>query len=140
MLPTSPTQKPKLKFLIVSRTGYTTNVLGVENHCRFKHISTVPQSYYEVEVVPCLPLLRVKTSLPQALSTLSLDPNDSKTNTSAAVSLFQGERYLTWPSGLQYHTGLWGLDGSRFITACMGLLVMAYSITQVYGDWMEAVS
>ncbi|XP_022104495.1 trafficking protein particle complex subunit 9-like isoform X2 [Acanthaster planci] len=76
---------------ILTIVGYTTNVLGVENHCRFKHISTVPQSYYEVAVVPALPLLRVKTSLPQAVSTLSLDPAESKTNTSAAVSLFQGE-------------------------------------------------
>ncbi|XP_038052188.1 trafficking protein particle complex subunit 9-like isoform X2 [Patiria miniata] len=76
---------------ILTIVGYTTNVLGVESHCRFKHIPTVPQSYYEVEVVPALPLLRVKTSLPQAVSTLSLDPAESKANTSAAVSLFQGE-------------------------------------------------
>ncbi|XP_071804005.1 trafficking protein particle complex subunit 9-like [Asterias amurensis] len=78
---------------VLTIVGYTTNVLGVESHCRFKHIKTIPQNFYEVEVVPALPLLRVKTSLPQAVSILSLDPSDSKTNTSAALSLYTGESF-----------------------------------------------
>ena len=84
--------KPKGSGLL-TLTGYTTNVLGVESHCRLLHVRDISEPYYQVKVAPALPLLKISTSLPKAASKLSLDPMDKQANMSAAVSLLAGERY-----------------------------------------------
>nr|XP_054752929.1 trafficking protein particle complex subunit 9-like isoform X1 [Lytechinus pictus] len=82
--------KPKGSGLLTI-TGYTTIVLGVESHCRLAHVPDVTEPFYQVKVAPALPLLKISTSLPKAASRLSLDPSEKQASTSAAVSLLTGE-------------------------------------------------
>ncbi|XP_071494915.1 trafficking protein particle complex subunit 9-like [Diadema antillarum] len=82
--------KPKGAGLLTI-TGYTTNVLGVESHCRLAHVPGVSEPFYQVKVAPALPLLKISTSLPKAASRLTLDPSDKQASMSAAVSLLAGE-------------------------------------------------
>ncbi|XP_071952255.1 trafficking protein particle complex subunit 9-like [Antedon mediterranea] len=72
-------------------TGYTTHVMGVKSNCRLPLIPSIKEPYYEVEVVPSLPRLKVTTSLPKAASTLSLKPETKKVSVASSVSLLEGE-------------------------------------------------
>jgi hypothetical protein len=69
--------------------GYSTHTLGVKSNCRLRHMNGFPP-HYEVEVVPSLPLLEVKTSLPQSASFSSFHDYENVV-TSASVSLHHGE-------------------------------------------------
>ncbi|XP_008196943.1 protein brunelleschi [Tribolium castaneum] len=69
--------------------GYSTHTLGVKSNCRLRHMNGFPP-HYEVEIVPSLPLLEVKTSLPQSASFSSFHDYENVV-TSASVSLHHGE-------------------------------------------------
>lgn len=69
--------------------GYSTHTVGVKSNCRLRHMHGFPP-HYEVEVVPSLPLLEVKTSLPQSASFSSFHDYENVV-TSASVSLHHGE-------------------------------------------------
>lgn len=69
--------------------GYSTHTLGVKSNCRLKYMKNFP-SHYSVEVIPSLPTLDVKTSLPQS-ATFSTFQNFENVVTSASLSLYNGE-------------------------------------------------
>lgn len=69
--------------------GYSTHTLGVKSNCRLKHMKGFPP-HYTVEVIPSLPVLEVKTSLPQS-ATFSSFQNFENVVTSASLSLYNGE-------------------------------------------------
>lgn len=60
-------------------SGYSTHTLGVKSNCRLKNIPNVPQSTYNVQVIPSMPCLEA----------LILD---SKNANISSVTLFAGER------------------------------------------------
>jgi trafficking protein particle complex subunit 9 len=70
--------------------GYSTHTLGVKSNCRLKHMQEreMPPSY-SIEVVPALPQLDVKTSLPQT-ATFAGGTTDNVL-TSASLTLYNGE-------------------------------------------------
>lgn len=59
--------------------GYSTHTLGVKSNCRLKNIPNVPESTYNVQVIPSMPRLEA----------LILD---SKNDNISSVTLFAGER------------------------------------------------
>lgn len=69
--------------------GYSTHTLGVKSNCRLKYMKQFP-SHYTVEVIPSLPTLDIKTSLPQS-ATFSTFQNFENVVTSASLSLYNGE-------------------------------------------------
>lgn len=69
--------------------GYSTHTLGVKSNCRLKYLSNfLPQ--YTIDVIPSLPVMEVKTSLPQS-ATFSTLQNFENVVTSASLSLYSGE-------------------------------------------------
>lgn len=72
-------------------TGYTTNILGVESHCRLSSLPILKKSHFMVDVVPPLPLLKVTTSLPKATHFLGLEQKEKSASCSALISLMSGE-------------------------------------------------
>lgn len=65
--------------------GYSTHTLGVKSNCRLKNIPNVPETTYNVQVIPSMPILEA----------FILDSkNDNITN----VTLFAGERYTKYKS------------------------------------------
>lgn len=69
--------------------GYSTHTLGIKSNCRLKYIKNfLPQ--YNIEVIPNLPTMEVKTSLPQS-ATFSSFNNFENVVTSASLSMFNGE-------------------------------------------------
>ncbi|KAK9709008.1 Transport protein Trs120 or TRAPPC9, TRAPP II complex subunit [Popillia japonica] len=69
--------------------GYSTHTLGVKSNCRLRYMrSFMPQ--YTIEVIPALPTMEVKTSLPQS-ATFSTFQNFENVVTSASLSLYNGE-------------------------------------------------
>ncbi|XP_058454101.1 protein brunelleschi [Malaya genurostris] len=75
--------------------GYSTHTLGVKSNCRLKHMLHRRQrnlpSHYQVNVIPALPKLELKTSLPQT-ATFSGMPNADCVTTSASITLYNGEK------------------------------------------------
>lgn len=69
--------------------GYSTHTLGVKSNCRLRHMKAFLPSY-TIEVIASLPVVEVKTSLPQS-ATFSTIPNFENVVTSASVSLYNGE-------------------------------------------------
>ncbi|XP_022916295.2 protein brunelleschi [Onthophagus taurus] len=69
--------------------GYSTHTLGVKSNCRLKHMKRFLPKYI-IEVIPALPIVEVKTSLPQS-ATFSTFQNFENVVTSASVSLYNGE-------------------------------------------------
>lgn len=69
--------------------GYSTHTLGVKSNCRLRYMQNFP-SQYSIEVIPCLPIIDVKTSLPQS-ATFSTLQNFENVVTSANLSLYSGE-------------------------------------------------
>lgn len=68
--------------------GYSTHTLGVKSNCRLRYMKNfLPQ--FTIEVIPSLPVMELKTSLPQSAS-FSTFQNDNVV-TSASLSLFNGE-------------------------------------------------
>lgn len=61
--------------------GYSTHTLGVKSNCRLKNIPNVPQSTYNVQVIPSMP----------SIEALILD---SKNENISSITLFAGERYI----------------------------------------------
>jgi hypothetical protein len=61
--------------------GYSTHTLGVKSNCRLKNIPSVPQSTYNVQVIPSMP----------SIEALILD---SKNENISSITLFAGERYV----------------------------------------------
>ncbi|XP_071854715.1 trafficking protein particle complex subunit 9-like isoform X2 [Apostichopus japonicus] len=72
-------------------TGYTTNIIGVESHCRLASLPAIDKPHILVNVVPPLPLMKVSTTLPKATQFLSLDQKEGSVSCSAYVSLMAGE-------------------------------------------------
>lgn len=74
--------------------GYSTHTLGVKSNCRLKHMLHRKQrnlpSHYQLNVIPALPKLELKTSLPQT-ATFSGMPNADCVTTSASITLYNGE-------------------------------------------------
>ncbi|ETN60672.1 NIK and IKK{beta} binding protein [Anopheles darlingi] len=75
--------------------GYSTHTLGVKSNCRLKHMQhrkerNLPPCY-RVKILPALPKLEAKTSLPQT-ATFSGMPNADFVTTSASITLYNGER------------------------------------------------
>lgn len=75
--------------------GYSTHTLGVKSNCRLKNmlhrkLRNLP-SHYQVNVIPALPKLELKTSLPPT-ATFSGMPNADCVTTSASITLYNGER------------------------------------------------
>ncbi|XP_062549215.1 protein brunelleschi [Armigeres subalbatus] len=75
--------------------GYSTHTLGVKSNCRLKcmlhrKLRNLP-SHYQVNVIPALPKLELKTSLPPT-ATFSGMPNADCVTTSASITLYNGER------------------------------------------------
>ncbi|XP_055918283.1 protein brunelleschi [Eupeodes corollae] len=71
--------------------GYSTHTLGVKSNCRLKHMRNrnFPQNYL-IEVIPALPRISIKTSLPQT-ATFSTLANSETVITSASLTLYNGE-------------------------------------------------
>lgn len=74
--------------------GYSTHTLGVKSNCRLKNmlhrkLRNLP-SHYQVNVIPALPKLELKTSLPPT-ATFSGMPNADCVTTSASITLYNGE-------------------------------------------------
>lgn len=69
--------------------GYSTHTLGVKSNCRLRYMRNFP-SQYSIEVIPPLPTVDVKTSLPQS-ATFSTFQNFENVVTSASLSLYTGE-------------------------------------------------
>ncbi|XP_070534446.1 trafficking protein particle complex subunit 9-like [Ptychodera flava] len=71
--------------------GYISHVLGVKSHCRLRDIQAVSESFYEVEVVPALPQLKINTSLPQNASVKASSTINDAMLSSVALTLLAGE-------------------------------------------------
>nr|XP_036225165.1 protein brunelleschi [Bactrocera oleae]XP_036225166.1 protein brunelleschi [Bactrocera oleae] len=71
--------------------GYSTHALGVKSNCRLKNMRarTFPPNYL-VDVIPALPRISVKTSLPQTATFSQLASSDIVI-TSASLTLYNGE-------------------------------------------------
>lgn len=69
--------------------GYSTHTLGVKSNCRLRYMKNFLPSY-SIEVIPSLPIMEVKTSLPQS-ATFSTFQNFENVVTSASISLYNGE-------------------------------------------------
>lgn len=71
--------------------GYSTHTLGVKSNCRLKHMRgrNFPPNYL-VDVIPALPSISIKTSLPQSASFSSMNSADLVV-TSASLTLYNGE-------------------------------------------------
>ncbi|SPP79453.1 protein brunelleschi [Drosophila guanche] len=71
--------------------GYSTHTLGVKSNCRLKHMRgrSFPPNYL-VEVIPALPRIAVKTSLPQTATFSNMNSADIVV-TSASLTLYNGE-------------------------------------------------
>ncbi|KAM8715640.1 hypothetical protein ACLKA7_002655 [Drosophila subpalustris] len=71
--------------------GYSTHTLGVKSNCRLKHMRgrNLPPNYL-VEVIPALPRISVKTSLPQTATFSNMNKSDIVV-TSASLTLYNGE-------------------------------------------------
>uniref|UniRef100_A0A182IYU7 NIK and IKK(beta) binding protein n=1 Tax=Anopheles atroparvus TaxID=41427 RepID=A0A182IYU7_ANOAO len=75
--------------------GFSTHTLGVKSNCRLKHMQNRKDRHlppcYRVKVIPALPKLETKTSLPQT-ATFSGMANADFVTTSASITLYNGER------------------------------------------------
>ncbi|XP_017781590.1 PREDICTED: protein brunelleschi [Nicrophorus vespilloides] len=69
--------------------GYSTHTLGVKSNCRLRFMKNF-LPHYSIEVIPSLPVMEVKTSLPQS-ATFSTFQNFENVVTSASISLYNGE-------------------------------------------------
>lgn len=71
--------------------GYSTHTLGVKSNCRMKHMKDrkLPQNFL-VDVIPALPTVTVKTSLPQT-ATFSSMTGAENVITTASLTLYNGE-------------------------------------------------
>ncbi|KAH8412814.1 hypothetical protein KR009_005882 [Drosophila setifemur] len=71
--------------------GYSTHTLGVKSNCRLKHMRgrSFPPNYL-VDVIPALPRITVKTSLPQTATFSNMNSADIVV-TSASLTLYNGE-------------------------------------------------
>ncbi|XP_065355679.1 protein brunelleschi [Calliphora vicina] len=71
--------------------GYSTHTLGVKSNCRMKHMKErqFPQNFL-VDVIPALPTVTVKTSLPQTATFSSMTGAESVITT-ASLTLYNGE-------------------------------------------------
>lgn len=71
--------------------GYSTHTLGVKSNCRIKHMKDrkFPQNFL-VDVIPALPTVTVKTSLPQTATFSSMTGAESVITT-ASLTLYNGE-------------------------------------------------
>jgi len=63
--------------------GYSTHTLGVKSNCRLKNIPNVPETTYNVQVIPSMPILEA----------FILDSNNDNISN---VTLFAGERYIQY--------------------------------------------
>ncbi|CAD7080031.1 unnamed protein product [Hermetia illucens] len=71
--------------------GYSTHTLGVKSNCRLKHMKDRPlPPNYCIDVIPSLPKISAKTSLPQTATFSNLSNSDSVI-TSASLTMFNGE-------------------------------------------------
>ena len=71
--------------------GYSTHTLGVKSNCRLKHMNgrKFPSNYL-VDVIPALPRISAKTSLPQTATFNNMASADIVI-TSASLTLYNGE-------------------------------------------------
>ncbi|XP_037823203.1 protein brunelleschi [Lucilia sericata] len=71
--------------------GYSTHTLGVKSNCRMKHMKDrkFPQNFL-VDVIPALPTVTVKTSLPQTATFSNMSGAESVITT-ASLTLYNGE-------------------------------------------------
>ncbi|KAB0793804.1 hypothetical protein PPYR_13424 [Photinus pyralis] len=69
--------------------GYSTHTLGVKSNCRLRYMPNFLPSY-SIDVIPILPTMEIKTSLPQSATFSSLQ-NFENVVTSASISLYNGE-------------------------------------------------
>ncbi|XP_053674942.1 protein brunelleschi [Anopheles nili] len=74
--------------------GFSTHTLGVKSNCRLKYMQHRKERHlppcYKVKIIPALPKLETKTSLPQT-ATFSGMPNADFVTTSASITLYNGE-------------------------------------------------
>lgn len=76
--------------------GYSTHTLGVKSNCRLKHMnqdrerSSKFPPMFNIEVIPALPKLEIKTSCPP-MDTLACITNTDNVITSTNISLYCGE-------------------------------------------------
>ena len=86
----TPIEKGDLEIL-----GYSTHTLGVKSNCRLKNMLHRTRKnqppFYQINVIPALPTIDVKTSLPQT-ATFSGMPNADCVITSASLTLYNGEK------------------------------------------------
>lgn len=73
--------------------GYTTRTLGVKSNCRLKHLwDRGFPIHYLVDVVPSLPEIVVKTSLPQSSSSINMkSPSTDSVVLRTNLMLYDGE-------------------------------------------------
>lgn len=69
--------------------GYSTHTLGVKSNCRLKNIPNVPETTYNVQVIPSMPILEAFIL-------------DSKNDNISNVTLFAGERYIKYKTILVF--------------------------------------
>ncbi|XP_013113737.2 protein brunelleschi [Stomoxys calcitrans] len=101
-LPQTVTLQPNISTLIILHgtpieigqleiQGYSTHTLGVKSNCRMKHMRgrKFPQNFL-VDIVPALPMISVKTSLPQTATFSNMAGADTVVTT-ASLTLYNGE-------------------------------------------------
>ena len=72
--------------------GYTTQVLGIQNHCRFRDLHQNVELCCVANVIPPLPLLEVTTSLPKSSGFCSMADSECVVS-SASLTVYAGQRY-----------------------------------------------
>jgi len=84
-----------LEIAIISSAcvGYSTEVLGIQNHCRFRDLHQTVELCCVADVIPSLPLLEVTTSLPKSSRFCSMADSECVVS-SALMTVYAGQRYL----------------------------------------------
>lgn len=71
--------------------GYSTQVLGIQNHCRFRDLHHAVELCSVANVVPSLPLLELTTSLPKSTGFSSVADSECVVS-SALMTVYAGQR------------------------------------------------
>jgi len=82
-------------WLLVS--GYTTQVLGIHHHCRFRDLHQPGlELCCTASVIPSLPLLEVSTSLLRSHGGFSSMADSECVVSSAALTVYAGQRFISF--------------------------------------------
>jgi hypothetical protein len=75
--------------------GYTTQVLGVKNHCKLRDLRHAVDLPSAATVVPILPVMEVTSSLPKSSNFCTMADSDCVV-ANASLSVYAGQRFLSF--------------------------------------------